>query len=333
MIKLSKLAELTGGVMSGNDINITGLSVPDEQKQDTVCILSKSDMASYMSGAASAYVVPEDFHPAGSDKPFIRVKKTREALVVMLIALYPVKALTPGISLKADISDSAVTGVNVCIEAFAVIGAGSSIGDNSCIKSGAVIGDNVTIGKNCVIYPQVTIYDNTVIGDNVSIHAGAVIGTDGFGYIPGAEHKKIPHVGNVRIENNVEIGASTCIDRATIGSTVIGAGTKIDNLVQIGHNVRVGRGCLFASQCGISGSTVIGDYVTLGGQVGLADHINISSHAMIMAQSGVGNDVPEKAVFGGYPAVPRMEWAKQVAVVKQLPELKKRIIALEKEAK
>src|SRR5208283_3202054 len=181
------------------------------------------------------------------------------------------------------------------------------------------------------IFPNVTIRENTLIGDRVIIHAGAVIGSDGFGYVfEDGMHNKIPQVGNVSIEDDVEIGAGVTIDRATTGTTVIGKGTKIDNLVQVGHNVQVGKNVILVAQVAIGGSSIIGDGVMIGGQAGVSDHINVEAGAMIAAQSGVLGDVG-RGIYGGSPAIPHREWLKASALFARLPELKKRIEELEKE--
>ena len=329
MAYLSEIARLLNGTLVGGDIDVTGLSVPEEQRAGTICILASKKVADKLSGLAAAYVTPVDFQES-NEKPQIRVENTRLALVKLLNFFFPEKSKPVRISLKASVAESAVLGDGVTVDDFAVIGEGCVIGADTHIFSGAVIGDNVTIGERCRIYPNTTVYDSVKIGNGVRLHAGVVIGSDGFGYIPGVAHTKIPHCGDVVIHDDVEIGANTTVDRATVASTVIGAGTKIDNLVQIGHNVRIGKGCFIVAQCAIGGSSVIGDYVTMGGQVGVSDHVNVKSFASIAAQSGVGVDVPEKSGYGGSPAVPLREWGKQIAAVKLLPALRKRVLAVEK---
>ena len=189
-----------------------------------------------------------------------------------------------------------------------VIGDGSRIGDRAVIMAGCVLGRQVTIGGGSILYPRVVAYDRTEVGQRVIVHGGAVIGSDGFGYAAdGSRHVKMPHIGRVVIEDDVEIGANTTVDRATLGETRIGAGTKIDNLVQIGHNVTIGRGVIIVGECGISGSVTIGDGAILAGQVGVKDHVRIGARAAILAKSAVTKDVPDGAVFSRNPARPHRE--------------------------
>lgn len=327
-MNLSKLADLLKGELLGADIEISGISVPEEQREGSVCILSSAKNLAAADGAAAAYIVPNGF-PAIS-KPCIVVGNIRLALVDTINALIPEKAKTAEISSKASISDTAFVSKDAWVADFAVIGANSSVGENSRIFQNVVIGENVSVGRNVIIYPNAVIYDNCKIGSGVIIHAGAVIGGDGFGFVPAQDHVKIPHRGNVILEDNVEVGSNSTIDRATLGSTVIGRGTKIDNLVHIAHNVVIGKGCFIAGQAGISGSTKLGDYVIMGGQVGAADHIEIASFASFAAKSGISGNIKEGGAYGGIPAVPAKQWAKQVASISKLADMRKRFVQLEK---
>ena len=329
MAVLSEIARVLEGELTGGEPNVTGISAPDAQQAGTVCVLASKKLTDKLSGEAAAYVVSADF-PAHNEKPLIRVENTRLALVKLLDFFFPETIKPAHISVRSSIADSAVLSMGVTVDDFAVVGAGTVIGTGTRIYSGAVIGENVKIGERCRVYPNVTVYDNVKIGNDVRLHAGVVIGGDGFGYVPGTVHTKIPHHGDVVIHDDVEIGAGSTVDRATIGSTVIGAGTKIDNLVQIGHNVRIGKGCFIVAQCGIGGSSVIGDYVTMGGQVGIGDHTSVGSFASVGAKSGTVNDIPEKTDYGGYPAIPLKEWGRQLVALSQLPDLRKRVIAIEK---
>ncbi|MDR0453558.1 MAG: UDP-3-O-(3-hydroxymyristoyl)glucosamine N-acyltransferase [Deferribacteraceae bacterium] len=329
MASLSEIAKLLGGALSGEDLFITGISTPDEQLPGTICVLANEKATDKLSGAAAAYIAPSGFKEY-NEKPLIRVADTRLSFAKLLEFFFPEKVKPAYISHKASISDSAVLGDNVTVDDFAVIGDGTVIGAGSHIYSGAVIGGNVKIGERCHIYPNVTVYDNVKIGGGARLHAGVVIGGDGFGYVPGAVHTKIPHCGDVVIGDDVEIGANSAVDRATVNSTIIGSGTKIDNLVQIGHNVHIGKGCFIVAQCAIGGSAVIGDYVIIGGQVGIRDHVRVGSYSNIAAQSGLGDDIPERSDYGGSPAVPLKEWGKQIAGLKRLSDLRKRLTALEK---
>jgi UDP-3-O-[3-hydroxymyristoyl] glucosamine N-acyltransferase len=286
-----------------------------------------------MLGAAGAYVAPEDYS-GESSKPCIKVKSTRAAFAQLINIFMPEDVPAPVISTKASIDPSSFLGADVSVGDFVVVGRGAAIGRGSRIYPNTVIGAEVRIGENCIVYPNVTIYDGCRLGDRVIIHAGAVIGGDGFGFIPGAMHTKIPHRGTVIIEDDVEIGANTSIDRGTLGATAIGAGTKIDNLCQIAHNVTIGKGCLIAAHVGISGSTVLGDSVSMGGQVGVADHVHIGSFTSFAGRTGIHHDIPEKSgSYGGALALPAALWAKQSAILAHLPELRKKVLSIEKRLK
>jgi UDP-3-O-[3-hydroxymyristoyl] glucosamine N-acyltransferase len=224
-----------------------------------------------------------------------------------------------GISTQASIASNAKLGNDVAVGAFTVIGDDVTIGDGTVIYSNVTIEPGATIGSNCIVYPQVSIYAGSKIGDRCIIHSGVVIGSDGYGFAThGGRHHKIPQIGIVRIENDVEIGAGTTIDRAALGETVIGEGTKIDNLVQIAHNVRVGKHCLLVSQVGIAGSTELGDYVVVAGQSGFAGHLKIGSGVQVAAKSAVLRDVPDNTKVMGSPAMPFREFARREATLKRL---------------
>jgi UDP-3-O-[3-hydroxymyristoyl] glucosamine N-acyltransferase len=228
----------------------------------------------------------------------------------------------PGVHPTAVVDPSASLGKDVHIGAFCVIGKSCRIGDHAIIESGCVIGDDTSIGCGTRLYPRVVVYHECLIGSGVIIHSGTVIGADGFGFIlmDGIQHK-IPQVGNVVIGDNVEIGANTAIDRATLGSTIVGEGTKIDNCVQIGHNCRIGRHSILCAQVGLAGSTIVGDYVYLAGQVGAAGHISIGDRAMIGAQSGLTRDIPADASYLGTPAMEANAFKRIFITQKHLPEM------------
>jgi UDP-3-O-[3-hydroxymyristoyl] glucosamine N-acyltransferase len=241
------------------------------------------------------------------------------AFIDCLKHLYPEKPNPSTVSDKAHIEPSARIGPGTFIDAFASIGARVSIGSNCQVNAGCRIGDDVVIGNNCVLYPNVVLYHGVKLGDNVIIHAGTVIGADGFGYkFRNNEHVKFPQVGTVVIESNVEIGANTCIDRAALGATRVGTGTKIDNLVQIAHNANVGAGVLLCGQAGIAGSTVIGDYAVLAAQSGVADHVTVGKQALVFAQTGVTKDIAPKDQVMGFPAINHREALHQMAALRRL---------------
>ena len=254
----------------------------------------------------------------------IVVAKPQEAMLAVLGLLYRAPAFAAGVHDSAVLGEGVSLGDGVAIGARAVIGAGVRIGVRTRIHASVTIGDGVTIGDDCIVHPNVVAYAGTVLGDRVQIQSGAVLGSDGFGYVfRDGVHNKIPHVGRCVLESDVEIGANTTIDRGSVGDTVIGAGTKIDNLVQIGHNVRLGRCCLVMAQVGISGSTRIGDGVVIAGQAGLAGHITIGAGARIAGQAGVFGDVPAGETWSGYPARPHREALRAQAAVQRLPALLK----------
>ncbi|MHB9030597.1 MAG: UDP-3-O-(3-hydroxymyristoyl)glucosamine N-acyltransferase, partial [Candidatus Latescibacterota bacterium] len=225
-----------------------------------------------------------------------------------------------------SVHPTAVIGENVSLGPFAVIGERVTVGDNTVIGSCSVILAGSAVGKDCIFYPNVTIMDGCTVGDRVILHAGVVIGSDGFGFAPQyGKYHKIPQIGTVHIENDVEIGANSCVDRAAFGATIIRDGTKIDNLVQVAHNVRVGSHTVIASQVGISGSTSIGNWVRMGGQAGLAGHIAIGDGATVGAQAGVTKDVPAGETVSGYPAKNHMQAMRLEAAFRHLPDLMKKI--------
>ena len=240
---------------------------------------------------------------------------------------------TPGIHPTAVISPNATLGQNVSVGAYTVIEDGVKIGDNTVILPQCYIGKDVTVGKNCTIYPQVVIREQCVLKDYVILQAGAKIGSDGFGFtFHDGRHQKIPQIGNVVIGNDVEIQSNTCIDRAKISSTVIGDNTKIDNLVQIGHNVRVGMSSICCAQVGVAGTTDIGNGVILAGQVGLAGHMTIGDRAQVGAQSGVMTSIPAGQTYFGYPAMPQREAFKQQVILRKMPEMYKEFQKFQKQA-
>ncbi len=232
--------------------------------------------------------------------------------------------ITPALDPAARIHYQAKLGANVSVGPFAVIERGALIGEGSVIGAQCFIGENVRIGRHCLIYPQVVIREDCVVGDRGILHAGVVIGADGYGYSTDRRtgvHRKIPQLGNVVIEEDVEIGANTTIDRAAIDSTVIGAGTKIDNLVQVGHNCRIGKGCLIVAQVALAGSTTLGNHVVLGGQVAIAGHLHIGDGVQVAGQSGVMSDVEKGQILFGSPARPHREALKLQAIYGKLPEI------------
>lgn len=330
-MKLSAIAALVGGNLCGADGNINGLSVPEFQREGTLCfIMSKHNLDYMKKGNAAAYIMPVGLE-CETDKPVVFVADTRVSLVKILTAMFPPEPVVHLVSKFAVVAETIKMGNPVSIGHFVTVDSFCNIGSNTRIGNNTVIGEHVSIGKNCIIYPNVTIYDNVTIGDNVIIHSGVVIGADGFGFVPGQNPIKIPQKGTVIIEDFVELGANTCVDRATIGATVIGFGTKIDDLVMVGHNTRIGKACLIASQVGFSGSIEIGDGVIAGGQVGFADHIKVAAGSMFGGKSGIHNDIKIKGTYLGSPCMDMIKYAKSYAVFQELPELRRRVKNLEKQ--
>ena len=260
------------------------------------------------SRAGIALVSPELADVPGQVPSRVIVAKPQAALLELLPKFYPVDNRTPSIDATARIGRGARIGKRVSLDAYAVIGDGALIGDDVWIGSHCVVGAGVSVGTGSRLFPHVTLYSGSQVGERVQLHSGVRVGSDGFGYVfADGVHKKIPHVGKCIIENDVEIGANSTVDRGSIDDTVIGAGTKIDNLVQIGHNVKVGKLCLIMAQVGVAGSATIGDGFVLAGQAGLGGHISIGAGARIAGQSGVFGNVPAGETWSGYPARPHRE--------------------------
>lgn len=327
---ITELAQLCDASPQGGDASVPLQSAADimSAQAHQVTVLSDGKYKKYLKDCqASACFIAEsliDDVPAGLT--LLVCKDPEMSFLTAVKALHPEAALERRISQHAAIAETVRLGNNIHVGAFASIGQHCNIGDGSTIDAGVRIGNGVKIGSNCRIHPNAVIYDNTLIGDNVIIHSGAIIGADGFGYkYRDNQHVKVPHVGNVVIDDNVEIGANTCIDRGALGSTRIGLGSKIDNLVQLGHNNVVGRNVIICGQCGISGSCTIEDGAILAGSVGVADHVKIGTRAVVMARSGVSQDVEPGTQVWGSPAKDRKVAWRELAALAKLPELMQKI--------
>ena len=330
------IAQLLNGTVEGDPgTKVYTIAKIEEGQQGSLSFLSNPKYEHYLyTTGSSAVLVRNDFKPAREVKAtLIRVEDPYQSIAKLLAIYQQAKPAKKGIHPSAVIDESASLGENIYVGALAVISENAVVGEGSSIHAQSFIGEGVRIGKNCILYPGVKVYENCIIGDNCIIHAGAVIGADGFGFAPAndSDFVKIPQIGNVVVEDNVEIGANTCIDRATMGSTIIQRGVKLDNLVQIGHNVVIGENTVIAGQTGIAGSARIGRNCMLGGQVGIVGHLSVADGCRIGAQTGIIGPVKEEnsAIFGT-PALDSRKFMKSYAYFTRLPELNRRIDEMEK---
>jgi UDP-3-O-[3-hydroxymyristoyl] glucosamine N-acyltransferase len=323
------IADIVGGELRGDPGTIvSGVCPLDRASADDVSFASQARYAPlFRDTQAGIVLVTAELADIPSNAPSrIVVANPHDALLSLLPKFYPERSREPGIRPTVRIGRGARIGKEVRLDDYAVIGADASIGDGVWIGGHSVIGEGVSIGNDSQIFPNVTAYSGTSLGERVRAHSGSVLGSDGFGYVSrGSEHAKIPHIGRCVIGNDVEIGANTTIDRGSIDDTVIGDGTKIDNLVQVGHNVKIGRLCLIMAQVGIAGSTRIGDGCVLAGQAGIAGHISIGDGARIAAQAGVFGDVPAGESWSGYPARPHRESLRASGALFKLPDVLKKL--------
>ena len=306
----------------------------EEGQPGAISFLSNPKYTHYLYDTKSTIVlVNEDLEIEKKiSATLIRVKNAYEAVAKLLQLYESMKPKKTGIDPLAFVSPKATIGKEVYIGAFACIGDGATIGDGTQIYPHVVIGDGVNVGAGCLLYPNVTIYQGCRLGSNVTIHAGSVIGADGFGFAPNVDgYEKIPQIGIVIIEDNVEIGANTCVDRSTMGATVLRKGVKLDNLVQVAHNVEVGENTVMSAQVGIAGSTKVGSWCMFGGQVGLAGHITIGDHVNLGAQSGVPSSIKPNQTLIGTPPMEPTPYFKSQAIFRRLPDMYKELSALRKE--
>lgn len=336
---LSEIAKLIDGeVVGDSSIEVTGISGIKEAREGDLTFLANSRYAPLLSQThASAIITSKEFSFTG--KPIIRTENPSLAFAKVVSFVSPETGRHPqGIHPTALVGKGVSLGEGVALGAYVVVEDAARIADRTVVYPGCFIGRDSIIGKDCVIYPNVSIRERTTIGDRAIIHSGTVIGSDGFGFVNiEGRHQKIPQLGSVEIQDDVEIGANVTIDRARFDKTVIGRGSKIDNLVQIAHNVVIGENSIIVAQAGISGSTIIGNNVTLAGQSGLVGHISVGDGAIVAAQAGVTKSVASHSVVSGYPARTHNEARKVNACLQRLPELyelvmelKKRVTELEK---
>jgi UDP-3-O-[3-hydroxymyristoyl] glucosamine N-acyltransferase len=330
------IAMLLNGKVEGDAaVTVSMLAKIEEAGEGSLSFLSNPKYEQYLYTTNASIVIVNNSQQLTSPvkATLIRVENAYSAFTVLLEQYNSFRLNKKGIEEPSFIHPSAQVGANPYIGAFAYIGQDAKIGDNCKIYPNVNIGDNVTLGNNVTLFAGATIYFDCVIGDNVIIHSGTVIGSDGFGFAPNPDgtYTKIAQIGNVVIEDNVEVGANTAIDRATMGSTIIRKGAKIDNLVQIAHNVEVGVNTVIAGQAGISGSTKIGEHAVIGGQVGISGHLYIAGGTQISAQTGVNSSINDEGqVFGGSPYMPYKEYLRAHAKLRRLPEIDRKVHELEK---
>jgi UDP-3-O-[3-hydroxymyristoyl] glucosamine N-acyltransferase len=336
--KLSEIADLINGVLLGDgDIEITGVTNLEDAGAADISFAVPPHLEKAVRSNAAAIIIP--MNTTEFSKPAIMVENPRAAFTELLKVYAPKVMIEPGIHGTAVIGKDVTLGENVAIMAYVVIDDHAKIGNNTIIYPHTYVGREVTIGSDCILYPNVTVRENCHIGSRSILHSGAVIGSDGFGFITvSGRHQKVPQVGNVLIEDDVEVGANVTIDRSTTGSTIVGKGTKIGNLVHLAHNVVVGENCLFITQAGIAGSTKIGNNVTFAGQTGCAGHITIGDNCVFAARSAPIGNVPAGSFYAGFPARPHKEWLRGEAssnkvpdLIKKVKDLEKRLAALEEE--
>jgi UDP-3-O-[3-hydroxymyristoyl] glucosamine N-acyltransferase len=330
-VTIRELARICGAEPLGGkpDSPIDSAANLDEAQAGQITFIGSARyLAKLKTTSAGAVIVPRGTSRDGVSEEtcLLAVDDPEMAFVACLNHLYPVKPNPGTVSSMAQIDPTVSVGAGTFIDAFVRIGAHVKVGRNCQLHAGCRIDEGVTIGDSCVLYPNVVLYRDVKLGNNVVIHAGAVIGADGFGYkFRNGEHVKFPQVGIVVIESDVEIGANTCIDRAALGETRIGKGTKIDNLVQIAHNVHIGSHSLLCGQVGIGGSTEIGNYVTLAAQSGVADHLKVGDQALVYAQAGVTKETDAKEQVMGYPATRRRDFLHETAALRRLASEQKAI--------
>lgn len=329
------IAGLLNGVIVGDkNATVSTVSSIDGGKAGSLAYLTNPKYEQFVyTTEASIVLVDSTFEPKEEVKTtLIKVENVGQCVLNLLEMYNAARPRKQGISKLASISEKATIGENCYIGDFVVIEDGANIGDNVQLYAQCYVGDNVTIGEGTKFYPGVKIYEGCKIGKNCIFHAGVVIGADGFGFAPKEDgtFAKIPQLGNVIIEDNVELGANTCVDRAKTDSTIIRAGVKLDNLIQIGHNVEVGSNTVMSAQVGIAGTTKVGSNCFIAGQVGIADHLVVGNNVKIGSKSGIDKNVPDGEIRFGFPALPGIQYHRSFAVFRQLPEMAQKLREVEK---
>ncbi len=336
-LTVGELANKLGAELQGDAARpVKGAAPLETAGPEDVSFLARRKYVPYLAATQAAAVIVGrnlgELDELPPSETVLWVDDAHQALAETLTLLYPAAPRATGVSPTASLGAGVELGRDVYIGHNSVVGAGARLGDNVRVGSSCVIGESCEIGADSELKSQVTLYPGTSLGERCIIHSGARLGVDGFGYVfTGEGHRKIPQVGRCVIEDDVEIGANSCVDRGSVGETRIGAGTKIDNLVHIAHNVRVGRNCIIVAQVGVAGSTEIGNGVALAGQVGIIGHLSIGDGAQVAAQAGVSHDIPAGEIWFGYPARPRTQVMRANAAFLKLPELIRRVRELERQ--
>lgn len=330
-----QIAAYIGGEIVGDEnATVNTFAKIEEGVEGALSFLANPKYASYIYETQSTIVlVNNDFVP---EKPIqatlIKTANAYESLAKLMALYESVKPKKQGISSMASVAASATIGENVYIGPFVFVGENAVIGDNTIIEANASVGDNATVGSDCILYSNVTIYHDCKVGNRCILHAGSVVGADGFGFAPGANgYEKIPQIGIAILEDDVEIGANTCIDRATMGATIIKRGVKLDNMVQVAHNVVIDEHTVMAAQCGVAGSTKIGSWCMVGGQSGISGHIKLGNQVKVGGHSGVSNNVQDGKAVMGYPAFDHAQFARATVIFKKLPDIYREMDTLKKE--
>ena len=327
-------AYIGGEVVGDENTAVHTFAKIEEGMPGALSFLSNPKYTPYIYETKSSIVlVNSDFVPERPiNATIIKTANAYESLAKLMTLYENMKPKKKGISPMASVAESATIGENVYIGPFVYIGEKASIGDNTIIEAGVSVNEGASVGSNCILYNNVTIYHGCKVGNRCILHAGCVIGADGFGFAPGANgYDKIPQIGIVVLEDDVELGANTCVDRSTMGATIIKRGVKLDNLVQIGHNVVIDEHTVMSAQCGVAGSTKIGKWCMVGGQTGINGHIQIGDGVKVGGHSGVSNNVKDGQVLFGFPAFEHTKFVRSSVVFKRLPEMDREVSALKKE--